>query len=122
MIFGVGSVPQESKSKTCVFRLLPSNILGFHKVQQQVVSDRMRGMRQNADLKGALKTKSPDSEDSEDENETPEHPQNANARQSSQMSSTAGTQVSFAKTNQISSKDPFSPASSFTRTSESVMQ
>ena len=34
MIFGVGSVPRESKTKTCVFRLLPSNILGFHKVQQ----------------------------------------------------------------------------------------
>ena len=57
-------------------------------------------MQPNADLKGALKTKSPDSDESEEENETPEQPvPTSNIRQTSQISSAGGeTKVSFAAT------------------------
>ena len=33
MIFGVGMSPKEMKKKTCVFRIMPSKLLGFSKVQ-----------------------------------------------------------------------------------------
>lgn len=39
MIFGVGQVPKEMKNKTCIFRIMPSNLLGFSKVQQRLIRD-----------------------------------------------------------------------------------
>ena len=40
MIYGVGLCPPEMKNKTCIFRIVPSKILGFSKVQQILVNDR----------------------------------------------------------------------------------
>ena len=39
MIFGIGEVPRERKTKTCAFRIVPSKILGFSKVQQRMICD-----------------------------------------------------------------------------------
>ena len=40
MIFGVGNVPQEMKNKTSLFRIMPTRLLGFSKVQQRFVKDK----------------------------------------------------------------------------------
>ena len=58
MIFGVGQCPAEMKNKTCVFRIVPSSILGFSKVQQQMIRDQERpSNRKNEDLTGLLRKK-----------------------------------------------------------------
>ena len=39
MIFGLGNAPKERESKTCVFQIVPTKVLGFSKVQQKMISD-----------------------------------------------------------------------------------
>ena len=51
MLFGVGKCPEETemKNKTCIFRIVPSKILGFTKVQQSMIRDKYVG-RNNRSL------------------------------------------------------------------------
>jgi hypothetical protein len=40
MIFGVGSTPAETKKKTVAFKIMPTKLLGFSRVQQIMINDR----------------------------------------------------------------------------------
>ena len=39
MIYGIGKVEKEMENKTSIFRIMPSKILGFAKVQKRMIDD-----------------------------------------------------------------------------------